>query len=125
MSGDILELPKPRSSWIKYFGDRLSVVRGTHMFRSNLLTPAYQETPLTPIVTTNETLSDIGKNPSKKAVVVALPTIESSFTNHISKGIQGFKHPEFPALRVALEVLNASEGYLWVIEHGSGCSKQY
>lgn len=73
-----------------------------------------QETALKPIVTSNETMSDIGKNPSNKAIVVGLATIESSFTNHISKGIQGFKHHEFPALRVALEVLNASEGYLWV-----------
>jgi hypothetical protein len=49
-----------------------------------------------------------------QATVVSLPTIESSYVNHTTKGIQGFDHPEFPALRVTLEVLNAAESYLWV-----------
>jgi len=48
--------------------------------------------------------------------VVSLPTIESSFVNHTTKAIQGFDHPELPALRVALEVLNAAESFLWVGE---------
>lgn len=43
-----------------------------------------------------------------------LPTIESSFVTHITKSIQGFDHPQYPALFVALEVLNATESYLWV-----------
>ena len=46
---------------------------------------------------------------------MALPTIESSYATHITKSIQGFSHPEYPILRVALEVLNATEGYLWVM----------
>jgi hypothetical protein len=45
---------------------------------------------------------------------MSLPTIESSFATHTSKGIQGFDHPKYPAMRVALEVFNATEGYLWV-----------
>ena len=45
---------------------------------------------------------------------MSLPTIESSFVHHTTKGIQGFDHPEYPAIRVALEILNATEGYLWV-----------
>ena len=45
---------------------------------------------------------------------MSLPTVESSFVTHTTKGIQGFDHPEYPAIRVALEVLNATEGYLWV-----------
>jgi hypothetical protein len=74
----------------------------------------------------------VGKNISKKvilalrfetlssyliylqAIVMSLPTIESSFVTHTTKGIQGFDHSERPAIRVALEVLNATEGYLWV-----------
>ncbi len=59
-------------------------------------------------------LSPVGKNPVKKAVVVSLPTIESAFVTHTAKGIQGWSHPEFPVLRVAVEVLNATESYLWV-----------
>jgi Zn-dependent M16 (insulinase) family peptidase len=46
--------------------------------------------------------------------VITLPTIESSFVNHVGKGIQGFGHPDYPALRVAAEVLSATESFLWV-----------
>ena len=73
-----------------------------------------QETPLRPVPLANETLSATGRNPQKKAIVISLPTIESSFTQHTAKGITGFGNPEFPALRLALEVLNATESFLWV-----------
>jgi hypothetical protein len=43
-----------------------------------------------------------------------LPTIESSFVIHSTKTIAGFSHEEYPAIRVAMEVLNATESYLWV-----------
>ena len=33
---------------------------------------------------------------------------------HTTKAIQGFDHPEYPVIRVAAEVLNATESYLWV-----------
>jgi Zn-dependent M16 (insulinase) family peptidase len=45
---------------------------------------------------------------------MSLPTIESSFVTHTTNGIAGFKHPDYPVLRVAVEVLNATESYLWV-----------
>lgn len=45
---------------------------------------------------------------------MSLPTIESSYATHTTKGISGFDNPEYPAIRVALEVLNATESYLWV-----------
>jgi hypothetical protein len=45
---------------------------------------------------------------------MGLPTTESSFAIHATKSIQGFNHPDLPVLRVAIEVLNATEGYLWV-----------
>jgi Zn-dependent M16 (insulinase) family peptidase len=45
---------------------------------------------------------------------MGLATIESSFVQHTSQGIKGFDHPDFPALRIAQEVLNATESYLWV-----------
>ena len=47
-------------------------------------------------------------------MVVSLPTIESSYSSHITKGVQGFTHAERPALVVAAEILNATESYLWV-----------
>lgn len=46
--------------------------------------------------------------------MVGLPSIESSFVTHAAKGFTGFKHPDWPAVRVASEVLNATESYLWV-----------
>jgi Zn-dependent M16 (insulinase) family peptidase len=45
---------------------------------------------------------------------MSLPTIESSFVTYTTKSIQGFSHPEHPAIQVAAEVLNATESYLWV-----------
>ncbi len=45
---------------------------------------------------------------------MSLPTIETSFAIHTTKGIQGFDHVEYPVIRLALEILNAMEGYLWV-----------
>jgi hypothetical protein len=49
-----------------------------------------------------------------QAIVVALPSVESCFASHTAKGIQGYGHPEWPALRIAIELLNALESYLWV-----------
>lgn len=49
-----------------------------------------------------------------QAIVVSLPTIESAYAIHTTKGIQGFQHPDIPALKLAVEVLDATESYLWV-----------
>jgi hypothetical protein len=43
-----------------------------------------------------------------------LPTIESSYVMHSTTAISGFYRPEYPAIRVTMEVLNATESYLWV-----------
>ncbi|KAH9950492.1 Metalloenzyme, LuxS/M16 peptidase-like protein [Amylocystis lapponica] len=102
VTGNVLAIKGARSAWGKYFTKSL---------------PASDLTPITMAV---DTLSAIGKKPVKKAVVVSLPTIESSYVSHTSKGIQGFVHPDYPAIRVALEVLNATESYLWRYIRGSG-----
>ena len=47
-------------------------------------------------------------------MVVSLPTIESSFAIHTTKSISGYQHPDYPALRVACEVLDGTESFLWV-----------
>lgn len=90
---------------------------------------AFQVSDLASVKLTYQTLNELGKNPIGKvilftllfhsltphqATVVSLPTIENSYVNHTAKGIRGFDHPAFPALRVALEVLNGTESYLWV-----------
>ncbi|KAI0931998.1 hypothetical protein AcV7_000767 [Taiwanofungus camphoratus] len=102
VTGNVLALKHPRSSWAKHFADSL---------------PA---TELAPLALAVDTLSTVGKKPVKKAIVVSLPTIESSYASHTTKGIQGFAHPDYPPLRVALEVLNATESYLWRYIRGSG-----
>ncbi|KAI0788552.1 Metalloenzyme, LuxS/M16 peptidase-like protein [Abortiporus biennis] len=100
--GNVLDVKQPRSVWGKYF---------------KALLP---ESSLAPVPMAHNTLSETGRNPAKKAVVVALPTIESAFVTHTTKGIQGFSHPEHPAMSVAVEVLNATESYLWRYIRGSG-----
>ncbi|KAG6820112.1 hypothetical protein H0H93_005259 [Arthromyces matolae] len=102
VTGNVLRLQKPRSTWGKYF-------LKTH--------PAGD---LSPVPTTADTLSEVGKNPAKKAIVMSLPTIESSYVTHATKSIQGFNHPDFAVMRVTLEVLNATESYLWRYIRGSG-----
>ncbi|KAI9445287.1 Metalloenzyme, LuxS/M16 peptidase-like protein [Lactarius indigo] len=102
VTGNVLSIPKPRSVWNKYFGTVLP------------------EAPLLPVPLASDTLSAVGKNPVKQAIVVTLPTIESSFVNHVGKGVEGFSHPDYPALRVASEVLSATESFLWRYIRGSG-----
>ncbi|KAJ4486251.1 Metalloenzyme, LuxS/M16 peptidase-like protein [Lentinula aciculospora] len=101
VTGNILKLDHPRSTWTKYF-------------------QAIPVLPLSPVQFSSQVLGPIGVNPVKKAVVMSLPTIESSYVTHTSKGIKGFDHPKYPAFRVALEVLNATESYLWRYIRGSG-----
>ncbi|CAE7154201.1 unnamed protein product [Rhizoctonia solani] len=55
-----------------------------------------------------------------KAVVVSMPTIESSYAMHTARGIVGFDHPDYPALRLACEVLDGTESFLWKLIRGSG-----
>jgi hypothetical protein len=50
-----------------------------------------------------------------QAVVTSLATIETSYVKHITKGIQGFDHPDYPALMMATTLLDIIEGQLWVI----------
>ncbi|KAK1232703.1 hypothetical protein PQX77_004179 [Marasmius sp. AFHP31] len=101
VTGNVLKVDKPRSVWNKYFH---SIPDG----------------PLSPVPLASETLSTIGRKPVKKAIVMSLPTIESSYVTHTAQAIKGFDHPEYPAFRVALEVLNATESYLWRYIRGSG-----
>lgn len=136
VTGNILGLKEPRSLWNKHFGKTITVSMILILFiRKTMVHVAYQKSALAPVPLASETLNKLGKQPVKKAslilvvfvlypltrvfrcpksVVLSLPTIESSYVNHTTKGIQGFDNPESPALVIALETLNAAEGYLWV-----------
>lgn len=53
-------------------------------------------------------------------MVLTHPSLESAYTIHSTSSIQGFGHPEYPVLRVTLEVLNATEGFFWRFIRGAG-----
>ncbi|KAG6829386.1 hypothetical protein H0H92_004654 [Tricholoma furcatifolium] len=102
VTGNVLGLEHPRSTWAKHFSE------------------SQPATELPPVPFSSDTLSEVGKNPVKKAIVMSLPTIESSYVTHATKGIQGFTHPDYAVIRVTAEVLNATESYLWRYIRGSG-----
>ncbi|KIN03849.1 hypothetical protein OIDMADRAFT_158735 [Oidiodendron maius Zn] len=77
--------------------------------------------PLLPIIKQAERLSDDGKNPGQYgAVIVPMPTIDSSFLLSSSKGPTSYTDPILPALMVAISFLEAVEGPLWTAVRGTG-----
>ena len=101
VAGNVLGVEKPQEAWNKYFGKK-------------------SDKGLAPVSWVKDFRLPLGRNPSKKAVVVPLPSIESSFSVHSAKGIEGFDHEDAPALMVTLGVLNALESYLWRYIRGTG-----
>lgn len=101
VSGDIKSLAEPKSTWLKHFQS---------------LEPEKLQNPLLG----NTVLSSDGAQPSGKALVMSMPSIESSYAYHAAKGPQGFDHPDNAALTVAISVLNAMESYLWKAIRGTG-----
>ena len=75
---------------------------------------------LEPLSTARHALTDLGRNPSKVCTIVPMSAIDGSFSVHYAKGISGWDHPAGPALRLALSVLNAIEGFLWKAVRGGG-----
>ncbi|EJD55672.1 hypothetical protein AURDEDRAFT_109912 [Auricularia subglabra TFB-10046 SS5] len=99
--GDIMSLEDPLAIWKKAFGD-------------------VKDTNLLPVPLRHQTLSELGRNPSKKAVVVTMPTIESTYATFVTKSISDFQSEDLPALSIAIEVMNALESYLWKAIRGAG-----
>ncbi|GJJ09486.1 hypothetical protein Clacol_003709 [Clathrus columnatus] len=101
VTGNVLAQSNPKESWLRAF-------------------PSIDCVRLDPIPSAFDTLSPLGLNPGKQAFVMSLPSIESAYTVHSTKTIRGFDHVDFPTLRVSLEVLNATEGFLWRVIRGAG-----
>ncbi|KAG8802435.1 hypothetical protein FRC17_006413, partial [Serendipita sp. 399] len=101
VTGNILDLPTPKASLVNNFEPISSVKPQALRWCSQALT-------------------ELGKTPQKKAVIVSLPTIESSFAIHCSQAFTGFDHPDYPPLCMALEVLDGTESFLWKYIRGSG-----
>ncbi|KAF8527970.1 Metalloenzyme, LuxS/M16 peptidase-like protein [Hysterangium stoloniferum] len=102
VTGDVLSLPQPKLPWSTAYSKPL------------------QGAELHDVPSTYDTLTPLGLKPSKKAVVMTLPSIESAYSIHSTRSIRGFDHPDYPVFRVALEVLNATEGFLWQYIRGAG-----
>ena len=75
---------------------------------------------LEPLATRLSRLSELGRKPGNTALIVPLPTIDSSFALATAKGPSSHADPALPALLVAASYLNAFEGPLWVATRGTG-----
>jgi Zn-dependent M16 (insulinase) family peptidase len=102
VSGDILSLPKPRSTFADKF---ISVAKAV---------------PRIPVPAAQDFLTPLGKNPAKKLELVSMGAMEGSYSAHVSRGPQGWDHPDAAALLVATKVLETMESYLWKAVRGSG-----
>ncbi|GAC99682.1 hypothetical protein PHSY_007285 [Pseudozyma hubeiensis SY62] len=106
VSGDILALERPKSAWSEHF-TRVEWVQGSP--KDTL-----------PVPWSKDMLTKLGKNPSRKGLITALPTVESSYSYFTSKGIPSYTHPDGPALVTTITILNAMESYLWRYIRGAG-----
>lgn len=76
---------------------------------------------LLPIVKLEQRLSVDGKNPGQYgAVIIPMPTIDSSFCLSSAKGPTSYTDPILPPLMVAISFLEAVEGPLWTAVRGTG-----
>jgi len=77
--------------------------------------------PLLPLVKLDERLSPDGQKPGNYgAVVVPMPTIDSSFLLSSAKGPKSHTDPVLPALMVAISFLDQVEGPIWTAVRGTG-----
>ncbi|KAA8575867.1 hypothetical protein EYC84_004954 [Monilinia fructicola] len=103
---DIEKLPSPVQAW-----DSLV---------SSLDKPT-SDIELLPIREQHTLLSKDGQTPGQAgAIIIPMPTSDSSFLLTTSRGPKSYTDPQLPALRVALSFLRAVEGPLWTAIRGTG-----
>jgi Zn-dependent M16 (insulinase) family peptidase len=86
-----------------------------------LITGMDTKSPLLPLVKMSQRLSPDGHNPGTYgAVIVPMPTIDSSFLLSSARGPTSPTDPIIPSLMVAISFLEAVEGPLWVAVRGKG-----
>ncbi|PWY97140.1 hypothetical protein BCV70DRAFT_219707 [Testicularia cyperi] len=103
VAGDVLALPKPKTSWVNNFSQS-----------------GWSPKPSLPIPWSKDMLTPLGRAPSRKGLIVALPTVESSYSYFTARGIPSYTHPDGPALITTITILNAMESYLWRYIRGAG-----
>ncbi|KAG8906618.1 hypothetical protein FRB99_006488 [Tulasnella sp. 403] len=117
--GNILDIPRPRTPW-KAFAT-LPVCAHHIEQRPEYSSFQYAANSIRSTSIISGLIVTFGLNKkSIQAIVVTLPTIESSYALHVSKGVTGFKHKDQAALRVACEVLEGAESFLWKYIRGAG-----
>lgn len=105
VAGDVLALPKPKGAWSENFA------------------PASWEgekKPTAPVPWSKDMLTPLGREPARKGLITALPTVESSYSYFTTKGIPSYTHPDAPALITTITILNAMESFLWRYIRGAG-----
>ncbi|WFD34838.1 hypothetical protein MCUN1_001682 [Malassezia cuniculi] len=105
VAGDILALPAPRTTWLE-----------------NFVLPewsSHKPCPV-PLSWSRDVRSVLGQQPSKRAALCTLPTIESSFAVFSARGITDYLHEDYAALVVTIAILNAMESFLWRHIRGAG-----
>jgi Zn-dependent M16 (insulinase) family peptidase len=76
---------------------------------------------LLPLVKGKDRLSPHGKKQGTYgAVIVPMPTIDSSFLVSTAKGPENYNDPLLPALMVAISFLDSAEGPTWTAIRGTG-----
>lgn len=106
VAGDILALDRPKSAWSEHF-TRVEWMQGSP-----------KET--LPVPWSKDMLTELGRAPSRKGLITALPTVESSYSYFTTKGIASYTHVDAPALVTTITILNAMESYLWRYIRGAG-----
>ncbi|BGP44450.1 hypothetical protein JCM10450v2_000264 [Rhodotorula kratochvilovae] len=103
VSGDVMALKNPSTAWLQHF---------EHILPFPVAQLAY-------MLRTRDLLTDLGKAPSRKAVVYTIPSSESNYLFTYAKSPE-WKHPDHAALSVACACLSATNSFLWNAVRGPG-----
>ncbi|KAK9465180.1 Metalloenzyme, LuxS/M16 peptidase-like protein [Lipomyces arxii] len=103
ISADIKQLSGPVSSWTTFLPS--SVISASSLM---------------PIPRTFNNANDEGRKLGGKAYLLPVPATESSYATLLTNGPTDFKHPDIPALAVAVSYLEAVEGPFWRGIRGNG-----
>ncbi|KAI9478470.1 MAG: Metalloenzyme, LuxS/M16 peptidase-like protein [Benjaminiella poitrasii] len=102
VTGNILNLKRPKSvfkSWKRYQNKVMKI-------------PS--------VVRSRDAFGPYGKQPGHCASIIVLPSTESSFSIHSTKGLSDFDSSDIPPLLVLMEMLHAMEGVYTRLVRGLG-----